>query len=303
MADPYTTAGRVRDKTCPVPIDRTIDGTHPVAIREWPGSGPVVLFIHGGGLNAAMWDRCAELLGDNHHRVAVDLQSHGQSPLIERPLSYEIWLADVDAALDAVGAEQAVIVGHSWGGRVAIGYALAHAHRCLAVVAVDGGLIDFGGRHATLLPSPEDRDQFIAGMRGDPVEGYAGSPTSLSELLTDSVPAVAWRKVIERSFVVVGDHVEHRPTPERYWEAVELERSGAVPPPSAYADLSCPTLLLFATEYPVDESSWPFAPAATARLHGAYGFDVRYIESDHNIPITAPRAVADHISDFLAGRL
>ena len=40
-----------------------------------------------------------------------------------------------------------------------------------------------------------------------------------------------------------------------------------------------------------------------AQLHDTYGFDVHSVESDHNIPITAPRAVADHLGAFLARRL
>ena len=132
-----------------------MQGDRRVAYEDIGGRGRVVLLIHGGGMNLEWWRPCAELLRERLRVVAVDLQGHGQSAA-RGPLTYASWVDDVMYVLDQVGAVSAVLIGHSFGGRVAFAAAAAQPARCDGVVAIDGTLVDWDGPARALLASAED---------------------------------------------------------------------------------------------------------------------------------------------------
>jgi pimeloyl-ACP methyl ester carboxylesterase len=118
------------------------------AIGGWvTGDGPPVLALHGGpGLSFAVMDELADELGDGY-RVA-SYQQRGLAPsMTEGPYDVATHLADVRAVLDALGWEQAYVLGHSWGGHLALHVAVAMPQRLLGVLCVDplGGVGDGGG--------------------------------------------------------------------------------------------------------------------------------------------------------------
>ena len=94
------------------------------------GSGPVALFIHGVFLSADLWAGQLDALGDLRRCVAVDLLGHGAS--VCPPLSGMTLPAQADmilAVLDALGADQADLVGNDSGGAVAQLVAARAPHR------------------------------------------------------------------------------------------------------------------------------------------------------------------------------
>jgi pimeloyl-ACP methyl ester carboxylesterase len=85
------------------------------------GEGRLALFIHGFPLDHSVW--LDQLSGLAHVRrcVAVDLRGFGRSdPIVEPVLSMEVMADDVAALIDALGADEADIVGLSMGGYVAL---------------------------------------------------------------------------------------------------------------------------------------------------------------------------------------
>ena len=87
-----------------------------LALEEWgdPGAERVVC-LHGVTSHGRHFARLAEAL-PGHHVLAPDLLGHGSSPY-EPPWDLERHLA---AVVDTVGAEPACLVGHSFGGRLAL---------------------------------------------------------------------------------------------------------------------------------------------------------------------------------------
>jgi pimeloyl-ACP methyl ester carboxylesterase len=83
------------------------------------GSGPPVLLLHGDpGLSDYMGPVADEL--ESAFRV-VRFQQRGVAPSTESgPFDIERHMADAAAVLEAVGAERAFMVGHSWGGHLAM---------------------------------------------------------------------------------------------------------------------------------------------------------------------------------------
>ena len=115
------------------------------------GSGPPVVLLHGlGATNSSMLPTLAELAVD-HRVLAPDLPGFGDSGKPVRaydPAFYAAWLR---AFLDAVGAERAVIVGNSMGGRIAIEAGLTLPERVEALVLFAPSLAFKRFREATPL--------------------------------------------------------------------------------------------------------------------------------------------------------
>lgn len=115
------------------------------------GTGPPVVLLHGlGATNASMLPTLVELARD-HRVLAPDLPGFGDSakpPAAYDPAFFAQWL---EAFLDALGIERAVIVGNSMGGRIAIEAALCLPERVDRIVLFSPSLAFKRFRRATPL--------------------------------------------------------------------------------------------------------------------------------------------------------
>lgn len=109
---------------------------------EASGDGPPVLLTHGFSASSAMWRGNAPALAAAGYRVIVwDMRGHGRSGSPDDPALYSeaLTVGDIDAVLDAAGAEDAVIGGMSLGGYMTLAYHLEHKARCRALMLIDTG--------------------------------------------------------------------------------------------------------------------------------------------------------------------
>ena len=106
---------------------------------RWPGAGAPVLLLHGLASTRRFWDLVVPRLS-GLPLLALDQRGHGDSDRPDGPYDAVTVAQDALAALDAVGVDRAVVVGHSWGASTALRLAATAPERVLAVVAVDGGL-------------------------------------------------------------------------------------------------------------------------------------------------------------------
>src|SRR5262245_43739306 len=102
------------------------------------GSGPTLVLLHGGGLDDAQlsWAPIWPALTAHAQLVAPDLPGYGASPLghTEPTLAgYQMWLL---AFLDTLGIEQAILVGLSLGGGIALRTALDAPTRVAGLVGL-----------------------------------------------------------------------------------------------------------------------------------------------------------------------
>src|ERR687889_267639 len=94
---------------------------------EIHGSGPPLVLLHGAF--SAIGTSFGELLpalAQTRQVIAFELQGHGRTADIDRPLTMEGMMADVAAALPQLGIEQADVLGYSTGGIVALHLAVQH---------------------------------------------------------------------------------------------------------------------------------------------------------------------------------
>ena len=93
---------------------------------EIHGSGEPLVLLHGGVGAIQMFGEVLSSLAQNRQVVAVDLQAHGRTAGIDRPLSFELMADDIAALTGHLGIEEADVMGYSLGGGVALRTAIQH---------------------------------------------------------------------------------------------------------------------------------------------------------------------------------
>src|SRR6267143_1320031 len=90
------------------------------------GTGSPLVLLHGGFGSVEMFGPNVELLAAGHRVIGVDLQSHGRSPAVDRPMRFETMADDIAALIAELKLERAAIMGFSLGGAVALRTAIQH---------------------------------------------------------------------------------------------------------------------------------------------------------------------------------
>ncbi len=90
------------------------------------GGGRPLIVLHGGFGSVEMFGPNLELLAGVRKVIGVDLQSHGASPAVDRPMRFETMADDIADLIRSLGLEPAAIIGFSLGGGVALRTAIQH---------------------------------------------------------------------------------------------------------------------------------------------------------------------------------
>lgn len=93
---------------------------------EIHGSGEPLVLLHGGLGSIEMMGNLLPPLAQKHEVIAVDLQGHGRTADIDRPISYEALGDDIAALLDYLGIKQADLMGYSLGAGAALQTTFRH---------------------------------------------------------------------------------------------------------------------------------------------------------------------------------
>jgi pimeloyl-ACP methyl ester carboxylesterase len=106
---------------------------------EIHGSGGVpVVLLHGAYMNTGLMEFLLSGLANTRQVIAVDLQGHGRTADVDRPITYEQMAEDVAGLVEHLGVSQADIVGYSMGGSTALLFAMRHPERVRKVVMASG---------------------------------------------------------------------------------------------------------------------------------------------------------------------
>ncbi len=137
--NPYSTANSP-DTPPPFEVAHANVGDQCITLRNWPGSGPPLVMIHGIGSNGSSWDATIPALAKVVTPIALDLRGHGDSGKPEHGYLYDDYIDDLDGVLAALGIERPLLMGHSLGGIIALWWAARHPDRAGGIVVADSPL-------------------------------------------------------------------------------------------------------------------------------------------------------------------
>jgi pimeloyl-ACP methyl ester carboxylesterase len=100
---------------------------------EVAGQGYPLLLLHAGIADSRMWDEQFPEFARHYRTIRYDLRGYGQSPFPTEPFANH---EDPAALLTFLGIEKAHVVGISFGGKVALDFALAHPEMVASLVLV-----------------------------------------------------------------------------------------------------------------------------------------------------------------------
>src|SRR5260370_26934051 len=103
---------------------------------EVAGTGRPLILLHGGLGAIEMFGPNLPALAAGRQVIAVDLQAHGRTADIDRPLSVELMADDIAALIKHLGLHSADIMGYSLGGGVALQTATRHPEAVRKLVGV-----------------------------------------------------------------------------------------------------------------------------------------------------------------------
>jgi pimeloyl-ACP methyl ester carboxylesterase len=105
---------------------------------EVSGEGDPMIVLHGGFMNIPMMGEIIGQLAETHRVYAVELQGHGRTTDIDRPITYPNLAGDVAAFMDAVGIEKADVFGYSMGAMTGLRLAIDHPDKVDQLVFASG---------------------------------------------------------------------------------------------------------------------------------------------------------------------
>jgi pimeloyl-ACP methyl ester carboxylesterase len=107
---------------------------------ETHGSGRPLILLHGGLGSGEMFGPILPALTGHHQVIAPDLQGHGRTADIDRPIDIRFMADDIAALIDHLGLDRPDVVGYSLGGGVALQTAVKYPAKVGRLVAASANI-------------------------------------------------------------------------------------------------------------------------------------------------------------------
>ena len=169
------------------------------------GQGKPLILLHGNGESCDYFEHQIPYFSSDYHVIAVDTRGHGKSPRGERPFTINQFADDLYDFLDEKGIVQAILLGFSDGGNIAMELALRHPERVEKLILNGANLfpsgvkplyqwpIEIGYRIAKMFAKKSEKANQNAEMLGLMVNEPHIEPSELA-VLTMPVLVVAGTK-------------------------------------------------------------------------------------------------------------
>jgi pimeloyl-ACP methyl ester carboxylesterase len=176
---------------------------------------PALLLIHGSASSARSWDAMVPLLARSHRVIRIDLLGHGRSAKpADRSYAIPDQASRVGVALERLGVEQAVVVGHSSGGAVATALAEQRPDLVTALVLINTGpsLAAFIGPESAIDPArwPPSDEQ----LRGFASSAFSRVGYEMPSELLDEVRVMTFHSLVA-TMQATRVYLEQRALPDR----------------------------------------------------------------------------------------
>ena len=209
-------------------MDVTINGCRLNVEVLGPEDGPVLIAHHGGGGIGSLGEPKATFgpLADRFRVVVFDARGCGLSEGIP-PYSHEQWAADVDGLRQWIGAEEIVVAGGSYGGFIALEYAVRYPEHVSAIIlrdtSPDGSNLELAFENARTQDRVEiDWERFNRYWHGE-----VHDDADLKQLWSELIPLYDFEYDPEKSAAAVEAgiyrHEAHNWCFQHNWGAYDLK--------------------------------------------------------------------------------
>lgn len=251
------------------------------------GAGPGVVCVHSNASSSGQWRGLMDLLAPRFHILAADTYGAGKSP--PWPQDRKVALRDEVALLDPVFAragDRFSLVGHSYGGGIALVGAIVHRHRLRAMALYEPTLFAVVEQES---PSPNDVDGIRDTVAASVAALAAGDQAGAARCFIDFwMGEGSFERMPERVRAATAESVRNI----QGWKHALFDEPT---PLSAFAGLDAPVLLMVGSKSPL--SSRAVAQRLARVLPRAELAELDGL--GHMGPITQPETVNERIGRFL----
>jgi pimeloyl-ACP methyl ester carboxylesterase len=258
------------------------------AVDSTANTQPTVLCLHASGSSARQWNALVERIGPRANVLPIDLYGHGGAPSWSEPRPMTL-RDEADRALRVLfGCGRPVhLVGHSYGGAVALAMAIDQPDRIGSITLYEpvpfATLFAYDPRSAASIEVRTVADGIDRSLRNGHIEAAA------ERFVTYWSGADGWHRLGGPQRTTIASRM---PSVDRHFKALASES----PRLNEYKQLRVPVLLMAGAR----------TRASTRRLAELLSFalpkcEVETFEGlEHMGPVTAPDVVNGRIEDFLS---
>ncbi|MGV4986699.1 alpha/beta fold hydrolase [Streptomyces sp. NRAIS4] len=210
--EPYVNGGTEATESSTLSLD---DGDIYVC-QDGPRDAPALLFIHGSASSTRSWNPMVPLLAGSHRVIRIDLLGHGRSA---KPADRSYAIPDqarrAGVALDRLGVEHAVLVGHSSGGAVATALAEQRPELATALALVNTGpSLDAFVAPESAATGPSQWPPTDEQLRWFASTGFSRAGYQIPEELLDEVRGMTYH-TFTTTMRATRSYLEQRALPDR----------------------------------------------------------------------------------------
>ena len=282
-------------KSSPAPSEKWADiGDLRMRYLDWGGDGAPVLALHGLASCAHWYDLVAPELSEKFRIIAPDQRGHGQTTQAPTGYDWQTLASDVAGLMSHLDINEYPVLGHSWGGNVAINLAANYPDRVSALVMIDGGFFGARLRNTTTWEEfQRRRPRDVSGTRQQFLERIKGQ---LSICWNEDIERIVQTMVWEDDQGQMNDIL----SPENHDQVMHAMWHD--PASDTWSRISSPTLIVAAGPTP-DRIGSEFALRKQEMVKLASqeikNSQVHWVpETIHDIGFHKPVELADTISDF-----
>lgn len=207
-----------------------LEGLRICYLEAGPRDAETIVFVHGWSGNVQNWWDQFEHFRGRYHVVVFDAPGHGKSergPHVNYTMQNHV--AVLDALLDELEVNQAIVIGNSGGGWIAAQYAIEHPERVTKLVLSDstgtrytgsaGGVLEIltarwlqlanmttGEHYPGLDPKSQARQEFVGSFAGTVEEApYLEALATLLAPTYEKIPKARLQQIQAATLVVWGD--------------------------------------------------------------------------------------------------
>jgi pimeloyl-ACP methyl ester carboxylesterase len=229
---------------------------------ERVGAGEPLLLLHGLFSSSSDMAEHAAKLAERFDVIAADRRAHGRTPDVAGAITYEIMADDTIAFMDAIGVEQAHVVGYSDGAIIGLHMAIREPERLNRLAAISANIT-------------------LDGLTAEAQAFFLETPA-------ESAPAV----MVDTYGALSPDGREHFPV---VWKKLQTMLRELTPiTPAMLGSIACPTLVMCADDdlIRLDQTVEIFRGIAGAQLCVVPG-------TSHLMPFEKPELMLGIVTAFL----